>query len=157
MKSVSLTRGLFAIVDDADHDLVSAHKWYAAKQPNTFYACRDIRVQGKKKTLWMHREINKTPENMRTDHIDGNGLHNWRDNLRSATHTENMVNNFRHTPKRPKYRGVSWHKGNQRWYAQITVDRKNIYIGSFSSQEAARNAFEQRRSELRAGQIIRED
>ncbi len=43
MKTISLTRGLVAIVDDEDFEFLSQWKWHAAKQPNTFYACRTVK------------------------------------------------------------------------------------------------------------------
>jgi hypothetical protein len=36
-----------------------------------------------------------------------------------------------------QYKGVSWRKENERWYAQICKNGKNIYLGSFSTPEEA--------------------
>ncbi|CAB4165944.1 HNH nuclease [uncultured Caudovirales phage] len=47
-----------------------------------------------------------------------------------------------------KSRGVSWHKGNRRWIAQITVAGKNKYIGAFLSEEDARTAYEAYRATI---------
>ena len=152
---INLTRGEVATVDDDDYEELSKVKWYAAKQPNTFYACRDIRVDGKRKTLWMHRVINKTPAKMVTDHIDGNGLDNRKLNLRSVTHQENMINSGRWSKNKRKYRGVSWHKNNKFWIAQITVDKKNIYLGSFSSELDAKKAYDEAFNKYRKEYITR--
>jgi hypothetical protein len=40
----------------------------------------------------MHREIMKTPDGMKCDHINHNTLNNTRKNLRNATNSENMMN-----------------------------------------------------------------
>lgn len=158
MRSIPLTKGQCAIVDDSDYDAMVKWKWYALKQPNTYYAVRDVRVGGKKKSIWMHREINGTPPESLTDHINGDGLDNRRENLRSVPHQDNMVNSHRwRTPTSSKYRGVSWHKSNHKWYAQITVDWKNVYIGSFSSEDEAKAAYDAKRAELRRGKIYRKD
>lgn len=158
MKLIPLSKGQHAIVDDEDYDAMNSVKWYTYECFYTFYAMRTVRMGGgKKKSFHMHRMINKTPDGMLTDHINGNGLDNRKENLRSVSHKENMVNCARNTPKRPKYRGISWHKSNYKWYAQITIDSKNIYIGSFHNQEEAASAYNEFREKVRAGEIIRRD
>lgn len=157
MMEIPLTIGMVAIVDDHDYDLVFRHKWYAAKQRNTYYAARTIKVDGRKKTIWMHRVINLTPEGYITDHIDGNGLNNRRDNLRSITHQSNMINNRRHKIGSPKHRGVSWHKRNKCWIAQITVNNRNIWLGSFRTELEAKIAYDKKRAQVRIGQVYVED
>lgn len=158
MKEIPLTRGCVAIVDDEDYEFLSLWKWYALEQPHTHYACRDIRVDGKKKTIWMHRIINQTPDGFLTDHKNGNGLDNRKENLRSVTHAENMVNCGRHaTGRYSKYRGVTWHKHDKVWIAQITVNYRTIYLGRFATEEAARDAYIAKRNELRPGQLVRQE
>lgn len=155
MRRIKLTRGKYAIVDNDDYTLVSNWKWYAAQQPKTFYAARSARVNGKKVTIWMHRVINETPKNKFTDHINGRGLDNRRQNLRDASHRENMLNNTRHKIGSSKYRGVSWHIGSKAWIAQITVDSKNNWIGSFRTEKAARDAYIFVRAKLLPGKLVK--
>lgn len=157
MKTITLTRGQHAIVDDDAHKSLAQFNWHALRQPNTFYAARNVMRGGKRVTIWMHREINCTPAGSVTDHINGDGLDNRRANLRAATHQENMVNCARWKLSSSKYRGVSWHKGNSNWLAQITVDYKNIYIGAYQTEEEARTAYEKKREEVRRGQLIRRE
>jgi hypothetical protein len=155
MRLIPLTRGQFAKVDDEDFEFLSQWKWHALKQPHTFYAARNVTVDGKRKTIWMHRVVNKTPEGLLTDHKNGDGLDNQRHNLRSATHQDNMVNCARHRAGSSKYRGVSWHVSNRCWIAQITINYRYIYIGRFETEEEAHAAYQAKRQELRAGQLIR--
>ena len=155
MKNIPLTRGQFAIVDDDMFEYISQWKWHALKQPHTYYAARNVTKNKKKETIWMHRIINKTSSDKKTDHINGNGLDNRKKNLRSATHQENMINCARWVEGSSKYRGVSWHCGNKKWYAQITVNYKNLYVGSFDTEKQAKLAYDAKRSEIRAGQLIR--
>lgn len=157
MKKIPLTRGQFAIVDEADYDWLNQWNWYAEKAPHTFYALRTVRIDGKKKSIRMHRLIMNTPADMETDHIDGEGLNNRRYNLRNATHQDNMINCARWKSGTSKYRGVSWHITEKKWYAQITVNYKNIYIGCFDTEIEARDAYEAYRSEARKNQIIRKE
>lgn len=156
MREIPLGRsGMVAIVDDEDYNLVSQWKWYAAKEDNTAYAIRRVRVGKGRDTVWMHRLINNTPDGLVTDHINGNGLDNRKCNLRQATHQQNMVNNKRWKGNSSGHRGISWHKGNKKWYAQITVNYKNLYIGSFKKLEDAVNAYKEKVKDVRRGQIIR--
>lgn len=155
MKRIPLTRGQFAIVDDEDFEYISQWKWYAAKQPKTFYAARTIRSKHGKITVWMHRVINGTPIDKLTDHIDGNGLNNRRKNLRNASHQDNMLNNVRHKIGSSKYRGVSWHVRTNRWIAQITINRKNNWIGSFTTERSAYLAYLAVRKTIVADRIVK--
>lgn len=154
-KRIALTRGQFAIVDDEDFEFLSQWKWHALKQPKTYYAARTIKVDGRKATVWMHRLINDTPIGSLTDHINGDGLDNQRKNLRSVTHQDNMINCARHVAGSSRFRGVSWHIRQGCWIAQITVDRKNLYLGRFNTEQAAHEAYIAARDRLRSGKIIR--
>lgn len=55
----------------------------------------------------VHVIINETPANMETHHIDLDGLHNCRSNLRSVTHTENMNSTRLRSDNRTGVVGVS--------------------------------------------------
>ena len=46
------------------------------------------------------------------------------------------------------YRGVHWNRRWRRWISSITVDGKTKYIGSFTSEEAAARAWNDRAREL---------
>ena len=148
-KKIKLTQGYEAIVDDDDYEFLSQWSWYINKRRYIVYALRDIRVGGKKRHLWMHRVINNTPDDLYTDHINGNGLDNRRSNLRTVTHQQNMLNTrVRKKAKYSKHRGVTWHKLNKKWYSQITVDRKNVYLGSFDTEEEAKAVYDAYRKEV---------
>lgn len=46
------------------------------------------------------------------------------------------------------YKGVSWHKKNQKWTAQIAVNGKQKYLGSFLTEEEAHQAYLSARSAI---------
>jgi hypothetical protein len=115
---IPLTQGKSAIIDEADYPLLSQSKWYAYKHGNTFYAARNSpRVTGKSYRIRMHTVIAGTPKGMDTDHINGDGLDNRRENLRVVTHRINTQ--IQHRIKTSKCLGVSWDKTHGKWRASI--------------------------------------
>jgi len=149
MKTIELTQGRHAIVDDDDYEWLMQHKWHYHR---TGYARRGSGGRKQHRKLYMHREIAKAPSGFDVDHINGNTLDNRKSNLRICTRKENIRNQKLISVKRRKtsvYKGVSWDKRDGRWIAQITVDRRSIRLGSFTNEldgalaydEAARRFF----------------
>lgn len=137
MKTIQLTQGFVALVDDADYDRVSAHKWSATKVTNTVYGIRKIRTAGGRTTSQLlHRFImNVTDPEIQVDHEDHNGLNCQRSNLRKCVRGENDGNR-RKTRGSSQYRGVSWSKGKGRWRACITIE-KTVHLGYFVNEREA--------------------
>jgi hypothetical protein len=149
MKEIYLTRGLLALVDDEDFPKLSGYMWQASKKNNAWYAKRDVLVDGKTSALYMHRAILDVPPGFEVDHRDGDGLNNQRDNLRQATHRQNLHNS------RPfdasGFKGVTWHKGAHKWMAQIKPQAggPNKYLGCFADPEEAARVYDAVALELR--------
>ena len=40
-----------------------------------------------------------------------------------------------------KYRGVSWHKHNKKWQAQLKIKGKRYHLGYFTDEKQAAKAF----------------
>lgn len=132
MKRIPLTKGKFALVDDADYEYINQWKWYAAKVSKShFYARKDNWINGKRHEISMHRLLNNTPEGFVTDHINHNTLDNRRKNLRSSTVQDNLRN------MKKTERGIYFNSKCNRWRAQITVYFKTIYLGSYLTKEEA--------------------
>lgn len=138
-KSIPLSKGLVAIVDDEDYDELSLVKWHA---DNRGYAVRCVRFPIGPRKILMHRHIMQTGRGIEVDHIDGNRLNNQRSNLRTATSAENKRNQRPTRGGSSKYKGVTWNTRLQRWVAQIGVNRKSIYIGSFKDETEAAKAYD---------------
>lgn len=136
MKQIPLSRGLFALVDDADFDNLSAFKWSALKAPRTFYAVR--RSNGK--YIYMHREIlGITDSKIHTDHRDHDGRNNQRENIRGCTQHQNIMNIQPYKIATSKYKGVCLYKG--KWLAQIKANGRNYSLGSYCSEIKAAMAY----------------
>lgn len=145
MKKISLTRGQFAIVDDKDFGELNSYKWYAVVSKYTFYAERSKSIgNGRHINIRMHRQLFglSADNKSRVDHIDENGLNNQRKNLRVCTHAQNKRNvTKRNLNTLSIYKGVTFHKRDNKWMAQIRVDYKNIFCGYFEDQKQAALAY----------------
>jgi hypothetical protein len=139
---VPLTQGYEAVIDAVDVDLVADRNWCAYKNRNLVYAATNIRLDdGRKVLLKMHRLISCTPDGMHTDHADGNGLNNRRDNLRHATRSENLRNRGAQSNNTTGFKGVHRRKDCQRWQATIQINGKQKNIGLFATPEQAFAAY----------------
>lgn len=79
------------------------------------------------------------------DHINRNRADNRLCNIREATYTENNHNKSISKNNTSGHPGVYWSERDGKHRVQITIQRKNIYIGSFKCKEeaiAARKAAE---------------
>ena len=148
MKTIPLTKGLFAIVDDADYEALTVYKWHAHEGGKHFYAARVEyhRVEGRTKRMrvWMHRALclGLTAERPFADHRDGNTLDNRRHNLRPANKSGNAANRPKDTMvSSSPHKGVSWDTARNKWHAQIHVDGKSIHIGRFKDECDAATAY----------------
>jgi hypothetical protein len=139
MKEIILTQGKVALVDDSDYEDLITYKWHAARDHNTFYANRLVKVGKVKTTIGMHRQILGFPTGLKTDHIDGNGLNNQRSNLRAVTNRENLQN--MHIQKSRKYPGVCIRKRWGTWIAYIKINGKRRHLGSFKEEGSAYSAY----------------
>jgi hypothetical protein len=137
VKELELTQGKVAIVDDSDFEHLNQWKWYCSSKG---YAVRNIPVNGKQTLQLMHAVIINTPPGMQTDHINGDRLDNRKENLRICTCSENQWNQHK-VRGESKYKGVSYHKRHNKWYAQIRINGKRIYIGVFKDEIDAAKAY----------------
>ena len=95
-RRIPLTKGQFALVDDADYEVLSKHSWYASGV--RFYAARRRKdnERNPRKLVYMHRELlGVESSSLHVDHINGNRLDNRRSNLRIVTVAENAQNTTR--------------------------------------------------------------
>jgi hypothetical protein len=80
------------------------------------------------------------------DHIDGDRGHNAIENLRLATHMQNMCNMKMHADNTSGFKGVS--KKRNKWRARIMVAGKEIALGVFETASLAKEAYDAAAKEL---------
>ena len=89
--------------------------------------------------LYVH---GKWPKND-IDHIDRNRSNNAIANLQDVTRKENMENVSLHVKNKSGFKGVSWKSQCKQWQAQITHNRKKVYLGVFKTAQEAHLAYQQ--------------
>ncbi len=142
-----LTKGAFAIVDIEDYERLSKFKWQSSLRG---YASRSEWRSGKPNKMYlMHRVINKTPDGLHTDHINGHIIDNRKQNLRNATNGQNRANSVKSTnSKTSRFKGVCWDKQKRKWHAQITKNNKVYHLGRFHVEEKAAQAYDKAALEM---------
>ena len=136
MKQIKLSQGKVAFVDDEDYEYLNQFRWYACKAHlrDAYYVSRSERIEGKRKTIKMHREIMNAPKGMDVDHKDGDGLNNQRSNLRVCTRSQNIINSKKVIGTTSKYIGVSWSVSHNRWRVYLRVNNKQKFLGQFKTE-----------------------
>jgi hypothetical protein len=137
MINVYLSSDKIALISEEDAPLIQPRNWFAQynKHSSKWYAWAWILVEGRKVKRYMHRLITGCPPGLVVDHENGDGLHNWRGNLRVTTHRFNAANccAFGEVP----YRGVV--KEGRRFRARIN----GKHIGTFEHAEEAALAYDE--------------
>ena len=130
MKSINLTKGFVAHIDDDDEWVLSGRKWVASFSGRRWYV-----VRGKGKTReYLHRLIANAGKGVVVDHIDGDTMNNTRSNLRLCSQQENTWNS-KSRKSCSGFKGVAKHQG--KWTARLTINGKNLYLGLFETKEDA--------------------
>jgi len=95
----------------------------------------------------VHRLVGITflenPENKYSiDHIDIDGKSNNNvNNLRFATSTEQKRNTKKKANCSSIYKGVCFHKPRNKWQSSITINKKQIHLGSFENENDAAQKY----------------
>ncbi len=140
MQSIVLTQGYYASVDDVDYDWLNQYKWYYTKSG---YAVRNN--SNHDGIVYMHKVIFEkyNPEYVgEVDHKDLNKLHNWQENLRPATNSQQEANKPLSLKSSSGYKGVTWAKSKGKWKAQIKHNQINNHLGYFNSAVAAAKVYD---------------
>lgn len=126
------------LVDDENYDQLKKITWHLH---SAGYARTNFKINDKWTSIYMHRMIMDTPLKLDTDHIDGNKLNNLKSNLRVATHSQNLCNRKITKDLTSQFKGVCWHKHNNKWHARIMLNYKYKHLGFFTDETEAAQAY----------------
>ena len=144
MKTINLSKGKFAIVDDEDFEHLNFYGWHLSSKPEKPYACRTENISKKrgikkKTTIYMHKII--MPSVLEVDHVNGNSLDNRKSNLRICTHYQNSLNLKKYKNNKTGFRGVYFYKPTKKFGATIRVGTKLKFLGYFKNLYEAAGAY----------------
>ena len=145
-RTIPLSQGQTAIVSARVYDEISKYKWYASWSihTNSFYARRQVRLQnGTQRSIGMHRQVLGLDRGSvnEVDHINKDTLDNRDENLRVATHSQNLRNRGATKTNTSGFKGVYWDKERGKWRAQIMLNRRNFILGRFITAQKAHIAY----------------
>ena len=85
--------------------------------------------------------LTNTENKAEVDHIDHNRSNNCLTNLRWTTASENQRNSVAKRNTASKYKGVTFHRQQNKWRAQIKPNGNRKHIGCFNSEKEAAIAY----------------
>lgn len=104
---------------------------------------RKIRIDGRAylehRLAWLY--VHGEWPSGQLDHVNGDPRDNWIDNLRVATNAQNNWNKAWRGRNVSGYRGVSYDKDRNQFYARIRVNDKKMFLGRFNTAEDAAEAY----------------
>ncbi len=150
MRTIALTQGQVALVDDEDYERLTTHKWQVFRhRSGKLYAARTRTMNGVKVGERMHRVITGAGIGTLVDHINGNTLDNQKSNLRICTNSENMCNRGKQKDNTSGYKGVLFKKKHKNpWFARIKKDKIIYPLGYFNTPKEAAIAYNNKAMEL---------
>ena len=126
------------LVDADKYELIKNISWHF---DNKGYVTGNITINKKQHKVRLHRFITNCPENMVVDHINGDKSNNRMCNLRICSVKENIYNSGIQKRNTLNAKGVSMtHSGT--YQAQIQVDGKLKYLGSYKTIKEASDAYD---------------
>lgn len=154
---IQLTQCKIALVDESDFPKIKKYTWHAARdhKRENWYVRTSIAIPNingqRQRILPIHRLLMNLDfgDIRQVDHLDGNGLNNCRNNLRTGDRYTNMHNQHGKKPYEygriptSKYPGVCWDDKNQKWVTRIANHRIYIHLGYFNSESDAAKAYQQ--------------
>jgi hypothetical protein len=144
-RRIYIGEGLYTIVDPDIYYRLGHLRWSVCGDGRKDYAARIDRKfrYGRTKTIFLHREIMNAPKGILVDHSNGESLDNRRDNLRLATHSQNMQNRRKRKNTTSRYAGVYFEKRRKKWTANININKKKIWLGRFDDEIEAAKAYDE--------------
>lgn len=129
------------LIDAEDAPRVMQKTWYYCR------GTRYVRASSRFGRVLLHKFVKDVGDNL-TDHINRNVFDNRKSNLRPATHSLNAYNAAKFSNTTSKYKGVSYRKDSGKWRARIQINRTNIALGVFLTEQEAALAYNKKALEI---------
>lgn len=127
---VTSNTGRYFMFDITDYDVVSKYTWREDAQG---YIVTDIMGR---RSVRLHRLLLNYPTQI-IDHKNGNTKDNRRCNLRLADSHTNQMNRKCGSNSLTGFKGVTYRKDRNNYFARITLNGKKYYLGTYNTLEEA--------------------
>lgn len=135
------------LYDECDHELVAKYKWHRAA--HGYVRGRAI-IDPSGHPILMHRLFLGLQNNdgVFADHKNWNRLDNRRENIRVCTVGENNLNHRIRRDNKSGYKGVYWHKRDEKFVSCVRLCRQVFSLGYFDCPIEAAKAYDKKAKEL---------
>jgi hypothetical protein len=145
MQQIELSQGQVALVDDADFPALSQYRWCyrAEREGKQGYAVRHVKVDGKDRLAYLHREIMQPSEGMEVVFLNHDRLDCRRENLRVVSKQEARQHHSRaRSNSRSGVKGVKYNPGPGTWSVDLYRDGEAKRVGTFLTLKEAQDAHQ---------------
>ena len=133
------------LFDIEDLPIVNSRNWYVDKDG---YLASSYIYAGRICFTTFHRLVMNARQGQVVDHINRNRADNLKYNLRCCSRFENNLNRGRRSTNKSGTIGVHYDSKRNKWVANITYNKRRIFIGRFSTKESAIKARLQKRGRV---------
>jgi len=146
MQQIPLSQGMFAIVDDADFQLLSEFRWCyrAERDGKQGYAVRHVKTDGKDRLLYLHRQLMQPEKGQTVIFLNHDSLDCRRENLRAVSIKEARHHQRVRSNSKSGIKGIRYNARAQTWTARMYRDGQLVTIGTFNWRQDAIDAYEKR-------------
>jgi hypothetical protein len=145
MQQIELSQGQVALVDDQDFPLLSEHRWCyrSERDGRQGYAVRHVKVDGKDRLAYLHREIMQPPVGMEVIFLNHDRLDCRRENLRVVSKQEARQHHRVRRDSQSGVKGVRYNAESETWSAYVYRHGNAYHVGTFATQYEAERAYEE--------------
>jgi hypothetical protein len=145
MREIPLSQSQVVLVDDADYPLLSDFKWCyrSERDGRQGYAVRHVKVEGKDRLAYLHREIMQPPEGMEVSYLNHDRLDCRRENLRVVSKQEARQHHRVRRDSQSGVKGVRYNPESETWSAYVYRHGNAYHVGTFPYQHQAERAYEE--------------
>jgi hypothetical protein len=154
-------KGLKRSVKRGNFDLKIKETLLKNRNDKDGYQIVNLSIENSKKTFRVHRLVmfvfkgfslsykSQLDTSLVIDHIDNDKKNNHLDNLQVISQRENTTKDKINGTS--KYVGVTWNKKDKRWKSCIRINGKQKYLGYFTDELKASEAYQKELKKLHCG------
>jgi hypothetical protein len=144
MREIELSQGQVVLVDDQDFPVHSQYRWCyrAERDGRQGYAVRHVKVEGKDRLAYLHREIMQPPAGQEVIFLNHDRLDCRRENLRVVSKQEARQHHRVRRDSKSGVKGVRYNAESETWSAYVYRHGNAYHVGTFPYQHQAEEAYE---------------